>query len=44
MEVLVSARDFEQALRTLVPSVTQAEMEHYAQVQKRFSENEGPDI
>ena len=41
IEVLVSAGDFDQALRSLVPSVSQAEMEHYAQVQRRFSENKG---
>jgi peroxin-6 len=45
IEVLVTARDFDQALRSLVPSVSQAEMEHYAQVQKRFSEDlKGPVI
>jgi peroxin-6 len=41
IEVLVSARDFDQALRSLVPSVSQMEMENYAQVQKRFSEHKG---
>lgn len=35
--VYVSQRDFERALEMLVPSVSQAEMEHYAVVQKRFS-------
>ncbi|KAH9483816.1 Peroxisomal biogenesis factor 6 [Psilocybe cubensis] len=35
--VYVSKRDFERALDMLVPSVSQAEMEHYALVQKRFS-------
>ncbi|KAL6309205.1 AAA-domain-containing protein [Sparassis latifolia] len=36
-EVLVSEEDFTGALRELVPSVTQAEMEHYARIQQRFS-------
>ncbi|KAF9812997.1 hypothetical protein IEO21_05830 [Rhodonia placenta] len=36
-EVLVSQEDFETALRELVPSVSQAEMDHYAQIQQRFS-------
>lgn len=36
-EVLVSEDDFNAALRELVPSVSQAEMEHYAQIQQRFS-------
>jgi len=36
--VYVSAEDFERALDSLVPSVSQAEMEHYAQVQERFSQ------
>jgi len=35
--VYVSEKDFERALETLVPSVSQAEMEHYAQVQRRFN-------
>jgi peroxin-6 len=39
--VLVSAADFDHALRSLVPSVSQAEMEHYEQVQERFSEHKG---
>ena len=37
IEVLVSQEDFEAALRSLVPSVSQAEMEHYARVQQQFS-------
>ncbi|KAH9830946.1 AAA-domain-containing protein [Rhodofomes roseus] len=37
MEVLVMQQDFTAALKELVPSVSQAEMEHYAQVQQRFS-------
>ncbi|OCH95204.1 AAA-domain-containing protein [Obba rivulosa] len=36
-EVLVSQEDFEAALVELVPSVSQAEMEHYARIQQRFS-------
>ncbi|KAI0043551.1 AAA-domain-containing protein [Auriscalpium vulgare] len=35
--VVVTQRDFEGALRELTPSVSQAEMDHYAQVQARFS-------
>ncbi|CDO74862.1 hypothetical protein BN946_scf185004.g12 [Trametes cinnabarina] len=35
--VLVSEEDFNTALRELVPSVSQAEMEHYARIQQRFS-------
>lgn len=37
MEVLVMQQDFEAALNELVPSVSQAEMDHYARVQQRFS-------
>ncbi|KAH9951413.1 AAA-domain-containing protein [Amylocystis lapponica] len=37
IEVLVSQDDFDSALRELVPSVSQAEMEHYAHIQRRFS-------
>ena len=40
--VAVSQVDFDNALVTLVPSVTPAEMEHYARVQHRFSQ--GADI
>jgi peroxin-6 len=36
--VAVSQVDFDNALVTLVPSVTQAEMEHYARVQHHFSQ------
>ena len=36
--VHVSAADFLRALEMLVPSVSQAEMEHYAEVQRRFSQ------
>jgi peroxin-6 len=38
--VYVSERDFERALEMLIPSVSQGEMEHYAQVQRRFSQND----
>lgn len=37
IEVLVSQVDFEAALLELVPSVSKAEMDHYALVQQRFS-------
>ncbi|KAM0786124.1 hypothetical protein ACM66B_006934 [Microbotryomycetes sp. NB124-2] len=37
IEVLVSQKDFEAALAELVPSVSQAEMQHYKLVQQRFS-------
>ncbi|KAI0637344.1 AAA-domain-containing protein [Trametes polyzona] len=36
-EVLVSEEDFNAALRELVPSVSQAEMDHYARIQQQFS-------
>jgi len=36
--VTVNVEDFSLALKNLVPSVSQAEMEHYAQVQKRFTQ------
>jgi len=36
--VQVSQVDFDRALDSLVPSVSQAEMDHYAEVQKRFSQ------
>jgi len=38
MAVHVSQEDFDRALDSLVPSVSQTEMEHYAQIQKRFSQ------
>lgn len=38
IEVLVRTEDFEVALRNLVPSVSQGEMDHYREVQKRFSQ------
>jgi peroxin-6 len=37
IEVLVNQDDFDSALRNLIPSVSQAEMEHYARVQQQFS-------
>ncbi len=37
IDVLVSQDDFDSALRELVPSVSQDEMEHYARVQRQFS-------
>ncbi|KAG8760764.1 peroxisomal assembly protein [Serendipita sp. 396] len=38
-EIVVSRQDFVAALKELVPSVSQTEMEHYRQVQRRFAEN-----
>lgn len=38
IRVQVTKEDFFQALKNLTPSVSQAEMEHYARVQKRFSQ------
>ncbi|KAJ6606664.1 AAA-domain-containing protein [Mycena vulgaris] len=37
IEVLVSQSDFDRALASLVPSVSQSEMDHYAHIQQRFS-------
>lgn len=37
IQVLVSQSDFDRALAALVPSVSQAEMNHYAQIQHRFA-------
>jgi peroxin-6 len=39
IRVEVTKEDFLLALRNLVPSVSQAEMEHYGKVQKRFSQD-----
>ncbi|GAA6020420.1 hypothetical protein JCM10207_002101 [Rhodosporidiobolus poonsookiae] len=39
IEVLVSQQDFEAALAELVPSVSQAEMDHYKKLQSAFSED-----
>ena len=46
MAVHVSQEDFDRALDSLVPSVSQAEMEHYKQIQKHFSQGavDGIDI
>jgi peroxin-6 len=38
MDVLVSHQDFDLALHDLVPSVSQSEMDHYAMIQRRFSQ------
>lgn len=38
IDVLVSQEDFDVALRDLIPSVSQAEMGHYARVQRQFSQ------
>jgi peroxin-6 len=35
--VIVTQEDFDQAVRDLVPSVSQSEMDRYASIQKRFS-------
>lgn len=40
IEVLVTDADFRLALRELIPSVSEAEMEHYARIQQRFSKEE----
>lgn len=37
IEVLVTQEDFDSALSSLIPSVSQNEMEHYARVQQQFS-------
>ncbi|KAJ6611778.1 P-loop containing nucleoside triphosphate hydrolase protein [Mycena sp. CBHHK59/15] len=37
MDVRVSQADFDTALRNLVPSVSESEMENYAHIQRRFS-------
>ena len=38
-DVLVSRVDFDAALRELVPSVSASEMQHYAEVQRKFSKD-----
>ncbi len=38
--VVVSAGDFAAALHELVPSVSQAEMAHYAEIRERFSRSD----
>jgi len=35
--VIVTQEDFDQAVRDLVPSVSQSEMDRYARIQQRFS-------
>jgi peroxin-6 len=42
-DILVSQEDFDQALRNLVPSVSQSEMDHYAMIRQTFS-GLAPDI
>lgn len=37
-DVLVNQGDFLEALKDLVPSVSEAELEHYKEVQKRFTQ------
>ncbi len=37
IDVLVQEEDFRSALSSLIPSVSQAEMDHYARVQHQFS-------
>lgn len=46
MAVHVSQEDFDRALDSLIPSVSQAEMEHYRRIQKHFSQGaaDGIDI
>ena len=44
MAVYVIQEDFDRALDSLVPSVSQAEMEHYRQIQQRFSQGNEIDI
>jgi len=41
-DITVSREDFLSALRELVPSVSQTEMEHYRLVQQRFADNSQP--
>ncbi|RDB21464.1 Peroxisomal biogenesis factor 6 [Hypsizygus marmoreus] len=40
INVLVSREDFDHALRSLIPSVSQSEMDHYSHIQRRFSREE----
>ncbi|KAG6878747.1 hypothetical protein C0993_008046 [Termitomyces sp. T159_Od127] len=39
INVLVSGEDFDQALKDLIPSVSQSEMDHYAEIQHRFAKD-----
>ncbi|CAG8465584.1 12000_t:CDS:10 [Ambispora gerdemannii] len=41
--VEVTQQDFERALKELVPSVSEKELEHYRLVQKRFTQQDGKD-
>jgi len=42
LHVLVSQEDFDRALKDLIPSVSQSEMDHYASIQRRISQDEKP--
>ncbi|TFK55323.1 AAA-domain-containing protein [Heliocybe sulcata] len=44
IEVVVMREDFDRALRSLVPSVSQSEMDHYHRVQSRFSRDSQEDV
>ncbi|KAG5643908.1 hypothetical protein DXG03_009479 [Asterophora parasitica] len=44
LNVLVSREDFDCALRDLVPSVSQSEMDHYARIQSQFSRKEDQNV
>lgn len=44
MAVSVSQEDFDRALDSLVPSISQAELEHYRQIQTRFSQGAVDDM
>ncbi|KAG6891139.1 hypothetical protein C0992_010127 [Termitomyces sp. T32_za158] len=39
INVLVSREDFDRALKDLIPSVSQSEMDHYAEIQHRFAKD-----
>ncbi|KAJ8086247.1 peroxisomal assembly protein [Marasmius tenuissimus] len=41
IQVSVTQDDFDRAVRSLVPSVSQAEMDHYRTIQSRFSQSKG---
>ncbi|KAF9268256.1 AAA-domain-containing protein [Marasmius fiardii PR-910] len=40
IQVLVTQNDFDRAVRNLIPSVSQAEMDHYRTIQSRFSRSQ----
>ncbi|KAG7096646.1 peroxisomal assembly protein [Marasmius oreades] len=40
IQVLVTQNDFDRAVHNLIPSVSQAEMDHYRTIQSRFSKNQ----